>query len=684
MKRSITFLLMISVFIILTATVAIGAGIEYRGSASWSGFKDVEVEGNYAYCAMVNGLLILDISDPAAPDSVGTLYIQGSPESIVKSGNYLYIASTWQGLTIVDIATPATPAIIATHDTPGTALQVFLKDSLVYVADNTGGMQIVNVSIPAAPDSNGAYYSGSPIWHLFVIDTLAIVGAGDYPIIINVADPANPALIGPTIPPNGASVLSSFALDSQAFIPENTVGLHIVNIADPALPAALGTYETPGIRLVDVYVRDSLIYLLEESQLKIINAGNPAVPFEIESFGVSGNSLDIADTLAFIAADWGLYIINIADPAAPVLAGQYDASPLQAQAICAGDSFVYVGEWDGNLTIFNAAAADNPQLIDSFSVSGSITDIVIRNGLAFLGLMNTTNSFQVLDLAAPAAPVSLGQCPSGNSEAIFIQDTLAYAAAYRDIHIINISDSTQPDTIGNYYGSDMNANDLYVVDTLIYIADGDGFLRILNASDPTNPVMIYSNFDPITTARIIAVKDDHAYIGYSGGAFKVLDVSDPTAPTEAADTDLYGFTPMDVIIRENVVYFIDYDSGLQVLNIGNPAEPELLDSYDIPGSIGGFFVDDSLIYVGGRDALTILSNPYASGVVYCGEANSDGSLNIGDPVFVINYIFKDGPAPVPLCRGEANGDSSLNIGDVVYVINYIFKDGPPPITPCCP
>ena len=65
-----------------------------------------------------------------------------------------------------------------------------------------------------------------------------------------------------------------------------------------------------------------------------------------------------------------------------------------------------------------------------------------------------------------------------------------------------------------------------------------------------------------------------------------------------------------------------------------------------------------------------------------GDANGDGSVNVGDAVYLISYIFKGGPAPTPYptCSGDANGDCACNVGDAVYIISYVFKGGPPPVT----
>jgi rhodanese-related sulfurtransferase len=61
-----------------------------------------------------------------------------------------------------------------------------------------------------------------------------------------------------------------------------------------------------------------------------------------------------------------------------------------------------------------------------------------------------------------------------------------------------------------------------------------------------------------------------------------------------------------------------------------------------------------------------------------GDANGDGEINIADVVYLVNYLFTSGPAPVPLEAGDANCDAVINIADVIYLVNYLFIGGPPP------
>ncbi len=65
----------------------------------------------------------------------------------------------------------------------------------------------------------------------------------------------------------------------------------------------------------------------------------------------------------------------------------------------------------------------------------------------------------------------------------------------------------------------------------------------------------------------------------------------------------------------------------------------------------------------------------------CGDCDIDGRLNILDIVYLLNFIYKDGPATYPRKSGDIDHNWVIGIKDVVYLINCIYKDGPDPICP---
>ena len=62
----------------------------------------------------------------------------------------------------------------------------------------------------------------------------------------------------------------------------------------------------------------------------------------------------------------------------------------------------------------------------------------------------------------------------------------------------------------------------------------------------------------------------------------------------------------------------------------------------------------------------------------CGDANADSTVDVVDVVYLINYLFDEGSAPVHFEAGDANSDGKVNVDDIVYLINYLFSGGGPP------
>jgi hypothetical protein len=64
-----------------------------------------------------------------------------------------------------------------------------------------------------------------------------------------------------------------------------------------------------------------------------------------------------------------------------------------------------------------------------------------------------------------------------------------------------------------------------------------------------------------------------------------------------------------------------------------------------------------------------------------GDANGDGSINLTDAVFLLNYLFVSGPEPPCLDAADVNDSGQIDLGTGVYLLNFLFLGGPSPLLP---
>jgi len=75
--------------------------------------------------------------------------------------------------------------------------------------------------------------------------------------------------------------------------------------------------------------------------------------------------------------------------------------------------------------------------------------------------------------------------------------------------------------------------------------------------------------------------------------------------------------------------------------------------------------------------LTLSIAPY----FICGDADDDGIVNLLDIVYLIDWKYKSGPAPLFEESSDVNSDSTVDILDIIYMIDFKFKGGPAPVCP---
>jgi hypothetical protein len=65
-----------------------------------------------------------------------------------------------------------------------------------------------------------------------------------------------------------------------------------------------------------------------------------------------------------------------------------------------------------------------------------------------------------------------------------------------------------------------------------------------------------------------------------------------------------------------------------------------------------------------------------------GDANADSTIDIGDAVRLLDYLYRGGAVPCIPESADPNGDCQVELGDVVQLITYLFRNGPAPQEGC--
>ncbi|HNX00050.1 MAG TPA: hypothetical protein PKK33_01655, partial [Candidatus Cloacimonadota bacterium] len=161
--------------------------------------KAVSVVGNIAYVADYWDFKTLDISNPAEPLLLDTVWTSLYSTSIAVVDNYAYI--TWLnegevgGLVIFNVTNPNYNLMSDIFSTPGEAHAVAVSGNTAYVADGSAGMQIIDVTDHSNPVLLHSYDTPGNPRDIQVVNNIAYIAEGLSGLqIVDVSDPVNPQL----------------------------------------------------------------------------------------------------------------------------------------------------------------------------------------------------------------------------------------------------------------------------------------------------------------------------------------------------------------------------------------------------------------------------------------------------------------------------------------------------------
>lgn len=599
----------------------------------------------------VGKLLILDITNPREPTYLGTYVTPRPAQGVTVRGDLAYVAAEDAGLIIIDVSNPTAPRRIGGYNTSGQAWQVFLVGDYAYLADGDAGLVVIDVSNPASPRRVGGLDPTGEVWQLFV--------SGNYAYLAN----RNPDDL---IPEQGA--------------------LRIVDISNAASPTLVATHPTEGEGFY-VFVAGNIAYVGASKELQLFDVSDPFNPVHIGNYGVGQTKGVVSGNRAYLRspADVGLQVVDVSDPASPRRLGGYRFS---GDDLAVAGQYAYLASGAGVVVLDLASPANLPR-VGSLDTPGYARDVAISGTRAYVA--DGTAGMQILDMTDPRQPVWLGnyamanlaELAAANGNYAYVVETWPIAGPSYGcaLHVVDVSAPASPTTVGVYQTSGYFPRGWWVNSRALTVGvTGDyaflsvpnevdygssGRIEVIDLRTPAEPKLA-AVYDLAGTATDFAIHGQHLLVGQSG--LRVLDIGDPANLQPVGTSTNLGW--ISCVAVSGTRAYVTGHAGLKIFDLTDPTQPMLLGGSTNFGSTWrGLAASGNYVYgaAGGSGVEVVdISDPANPALVGGNSAVLAADLVIsGDHVFVAGYveglqvfdIDLSAAIPLPPLRVVRSGDS---------------------------
>lgn len=484
-----------------------------------------------------NGLVIVSMTDPTNPTIVQTVSLSQTLD-VVTQGSYAYVVSGTSGLIILDVSNPAAPVTKGSFNDGSTIVNadaVAITGNRIYMQDSsTHIFYEIDITNPNAPTLVQKFYLGSNATGVCTDGARVYTTTGADGLHMWEIDATAPAkLVSSTA--NGTNVIGDcVVVDEYVYTADaaNKIGLFYIASANTNAPVL--SFQSFG-QSFDLVSDSQNTYLAMGSQALILNENTttPVAPTSAAQITagnwISGVAINSASTKLFLAdGTAGLKIYDITTKTAPVLLGSTSFNQALKIALNGGETHAFLAASTLGLKVIDVTNPATPTAVGVLALTGTATDIEVVGSTAYVAV---DCGLRIVDISTPASPTLLGSYNSGATcanAALSISGNTGYLIA--EGMGLKVLDVTVPGTISEL-GSRSNVGrshlDVRANGNQLFIAGAEKGLMILDIANPAaNPLPTVGQYNTYGYAtRIGYVGGNYVFVASDIGGFSIIQTT---------------------------------------------------------------------------------------------------------------------------------------------------------------
>lgn len=381
------------------------------------GIRDAVAVGRMGYLVDLNGLRIVDLSDPRQPQWLGMVFA-GEMASVAVAGDYAYLISNLTGLMIVRITDPRRPVQASTLEGVFASV-IAAKGDRLYLAGGRSGLAIVDVTDPSVPLALGTFAVPVQPSALVVTGTTAYVA--DLGVGLRILDVADPARIR-TASSYAIPIVRDVAVaEGTAYVAADAFGLRMVDVRDAGRPREVGSFGGDGGTFA-VGVAAGVAYVIEQdpvdgsTRLRLLDVHQPARPRDLGTWAqvrtCSPLNVGTFGQILALGCESGLQLLDLTLPTSPRPLGEYftprgSGAPVLEVAVAGG--LAYLAAAGLGLRIVDISQPQNPFELGAQADGTFVESVAAGDGFVALALSGSTAFTQharlrIVDVTDPRHP----------------------------------------------------------------------------------------------------------------------------------------------------------------------------------------------------------------------------------------------------------------------------------------
>ena len=459
--------------------------------------------------------------------------------------------------------------------------------------------------------------------------------------------------------------------DDLAFIANDDQGLEILNISNPSKPDKISSIKIPN-NAKEIYIFHNVAIVVSKySGLAFVDITNPYNPIIIEILELGHNVAEVDmrfNLLHIMTESDGLHIYDISNPYQPLHISDWDSGYFHT-GISVLNKLICLSGAGVGLEIVDLTIYSNPTFISKWNDStgtakGVYASIINEDKIAFLA--NDNSGLEIINFTDVHNPTKIGEYNGlTNVVDVVVETNTAFLCSDDGIAILDVSDPTSPIEL-DIYSSDGDCTDIAVNDNLAIFTDFYKGIKLLDISN-LNDVQLLSQFFDNGQAKKITIKDDLAFVVDGQAGLEIFNISNPGKLDKIGQYNEPPLVSTDVMIQNDVAVLSAAMDGVIFLNISDPTNPIVINTYDVDFSFQTVLIKDELVYLGANNQSIIVLN-----ITELDSISVAGSYDFGTQFpFVFDLILDD---DVLIAASFYEGVTLLNVSDLTNIVKLDNRD----------